>query len=441
MGCSDRRDSQSAEGTAVIALVDCNNFYVSCERVFDPMLEGRPVGVLSNNDGCVVARSNELKALGVEMGTAMHLLPPGIRRQALLLSSNYALYGDMSQRVTEVLGEFSPHVEVYSIDESFVGFQGFDPETQEARGQAMRDTVRQWTGIPVCVGFAPTRVLAKVANQAAKKHSAYKQHGVCKLTADSEATKALLKQLPVTELWGVARRTGERLRVMGIETAWDLREADPKRIRGRFSVVQERIVWELRGQSAIQLDDMSLPKQQIMVSRSFGRLTNNPHDLREALRQHAARAAERLRKQQSVTSAVMVFVRTNPFRTDLPQYQQRVVISLERPTDDSRDIIAAAVQGLRRLWRKGYSYHKAGLMLLDLSPKANRQLTLTETPQTDEEAKRSKRLMATMDKLNRELGKGTVQLGLPRKGNAWSLRSERRTPRYTTHWNELLNVR
>lgn len=425
----------------MIALVDCNNFYVSCERVFDPLLEGRPVGVLSNNDGCIVARSNELKALGVEMGTAMHLLPLAIRRQAVLLSSNYALYGDMSQRVTEVLGEFSPHVEVYSIDESFVGFQGFDPETLEARGQAMRDTVRQWTGIPVCVGFAPTRVLAKVANQAAKKHPAYKQHGVCKLTADSKATKALLKQLPVTELWGVARRTGERLSVMGIDTAWDLRESDPKRIRQRFSVVQERIVWELRGKSAIQLDDMSLPKQQIMVSRSFGRLTNNPHDLREALRQHAARAAEKLRKQHSVTSAVMVFVRTNPFRTDLPQYQQRVVISLERPTDDSRDIIAAAVQGLRRLWRKGYAYHKAGLMLLDLSPKSNRQLNLTETPQTDEHAKRSERLMATMDKLNRELGKGTVQLGLPRKGNAWSLRSERRTPRYTTHWNELLIVR
>ncbi|MCD6438124.1 MAG: Y-family DNA polymerase [Halomonas sp.] len=425
----------------MIALVDCNNFYVSCERVFNPALEGRPVGVLSNNDGCVVARSNELKALGVEMGTAMHLLAPHIRRQAVLLSSNYALYGDMSQRVTEVLGEFSPHVEVYSIDESFVGFQGFDPDTLEARGKAMRDTVRQWTGIPVCVGFAPTRVLAKVANQAAKKHPAYKQHGVCKLIADSETHKALLKQLPVTELWGVARRTGERLRVMGIESAWDLREADPKRIRQRFSVVQERIVWELRGQSAIQLDDMSLPKQQIMVSRSFGRLTGNPHDLREALRQHAARAAEKLRKQHSVTSAVMVFVRTNPFRTDLPQYQQRVVVSLERPTDDSRDIIAAAVQGLRRLWRKGYAYHKAGLMLLDLSPKANRQLTLTETPQTNEEAKRSERLMATMDKLNRELGKGTVQLGLPRKGNAWSLRSERRTPRYTTQWNELLVVR
>lgn len=398
----------------MMALIDCNNFYVSCERVFNPTLEGRPVGVLSNNDGCVVARSNELKALGVEMGAAMHLLSPQIRRQAVLLSSNYALYGDMSRRVTEVLGEFSPHVEVYSIDESFVGFQGFDTDTLEQYGQRLRETVKQWTGIPVSVGFAPSRVLAKVANHAAKKHPAYREQGVCKLITDGIDTQALLKQLPVMELWGVARRTGERLRVMGIETAWDLREADPKHIRRHFSVVQERIVWELRGQPVIQLDDMSEPKQQIMVSRSFGRLTNNPHDLREALRQHAARAGEKLRKQGSVTSAVMVFIRTNPFRNDLPQYTNRVVISLERPTDDNREITAAAVQGLRRLWRKGYAYQKAGLMLLDLSPKANRQLTLAETPQTEEDAQRSERLMATVDKLNRELGRGTIQMGLPR---------------------------
>lgn len=371
----------------------------------------------------------------------MHLLTPDVRRQAVLLSSNYALYGDISQRVTEVLGEFSPHVEVYSIDESFVGFQGFDINTLEQRGQALCDTVKQWTGIPVSVGFAPTRVLAKVANHAAKKQPTYKDQGVCKLLTDNPSTKVLLKQLPVTELWGVARRTGERLRVMGIESAWDLREAEPKHIRRHFSVVQERIVWELRGQPSIQLDDMTQPKQQIMVSRSFGRLTNDPHQLREALRHHAARAGEKLRKQHSVTSAVMVFIRTNPFRTDLHQYRQRVIISLERPTDDSRDIITAAVKGLRNLWRKGYAYHKAGLMLLDLSPKANRQLTLTEPPQTDEEAKRSERLMATMDKLNRELGRGSVQLGLPRKGNSWALRSERRTPRYTTQWSELLTVR
>ncbi|SNY97914.1 Y-family DNA polymerase [Halomonas sp. hl-4] len=420
----------------MMALVDCNNFYVSCERVFNPALEGRPVGVLSNNDGCVVARSHELKALGVEMGAAMHLLSLQIRRQAVLLSSNYALYGDMSRRVTEVLGEFSPNVEVYSIDESFVGFQGFDPVTLEQQGQVLRETVKQWTGIPVSVGFAPSRVLAKVA----KKHPAYREQGVCKLIADSIDTQALLEQLPVMELWGVAHRTGERLRVMGIETAWDLRMADPKHIRRHFSVVQERIVWELRGQQVIQLDDMSEPKQQIMVSRSFGRLPGNPHDLREALRQHAARAGEKLRKQGSVTSAVMVFIRTNPFRNDLPQYTNRVVISLERPTDDSREITAAAVQGLRRLWRKGYAYQKAGLMLLDLSPKANRQLTLGETPQTEADAQRSERLMATVDKLNRELGRGTIQMGLPRKGNAWALRSERRTPRYTTQWSELLIV-
>ncbi|CAM4324655.1 Y-family DNA polymerase [Vreelandella rituensis] len=296
----------------MIALVDCNNFYVSCERVFNPSLEGRPVGVLSNNDGCIIARSNELKALGVKMGTAMHLVPPFIRRQSTLLSSNYALYGDMSRRVTEALTEFSPDVEMYSIDESFVGFQGFDPTTLEAYGQHLRETVRQWTGIPVSVGFAPTRVLAKLANHAAKKHPGYRDKGVCKLETDSPATQALLKQLPVTELWGIARRTGERLRLMGIETAWQLREADPKQIRRHFSVVQERIVWELRGQPSIQLDDMSQPKQQIMVSRSFGQLTNSPHDLREALRQHAMRAGEKLRKQGSVTSTVMVFVRKRP---------------------------------------------------------------------------------------------------------------------------------
>ena len=240
----------------MIALVDCNNFYVSCERVFDPRLEGRPVGVLS---------------------------------------SNYALYGDMSRRVTETLGQFSPHVEVYSIDESFVGFQGFAPATLEARGHALRQTVRQWTGIPVCVGFAPTRVLAKLANRAAKKIPAYE--GVCQLEADGPDTRSLLQQLPVTELWGVARRTGERLALMDIKTAWELREADPKRIRRAFSVVMERIVWELRGRPAIQLDDMDAPKKQIMVSRSFGRMTSDPADLREAFRQHAARAGEKLRRQ------------------------------------------------------------------------------------------------------------------------------------------------
>ncbi|MBB3231135.1 Y-family DNA polymerase [Halomonas stenophila] len=423
----------------MIALVDCNNFYVSCERVFDPRLEGRPVGVLSNNDGCIVARSNELKSLGVEMGAAMHLLPPHIRRQAVLLSSNYALYGDMSRRVTLSLGEFSPHVEVYSIDESFVGFQGFDPATLEARGQRLRETVKQWTGIPVSVGLAPTRVLAKVANRAAKKIPAYE--GVCLLDADGVATRSLLRELPVTELWGVARRTGERLALMGIETAWQLREADPKRIRRAFSVVPERIVWELRGHPAVTLGDMAAPKQQIMVSRSFGRLTGDPADLHEAVRQHAARAGEKLRRQGSVTSAVMVFVHTNPFQPSQPQYRNSVVVPLARPCDDTRDIAHAAARGLEAIFLEGYRYQKAGVMLLDLTADGHRQLSLDETPQTEAERIRRQRLMGTIDKLNRELGRDKVRLGVPRQDNAWRLRCERRTPRYTTRWSELVRVK
>nr|WP_221188452.1 Y-family DNA polymerase [Halomonas cerina] len=420
-------------------MVDCNNFYVSCERVFDPRLEGRPVGVLSNNDGCVIARSNELKALGVEMGAALHLLPPYIRRRAVLLSSNYALYGDMSKRVTQTLAEFSPHVEVYSIDESFVGFQGFDPATLEERGHRLRQTVRQWTGIPVSVGLAPTRVLAKVANHAAKKLPAY--GGVCKLEVDNPATRTILRQLPVTELWGVARRTGERLALMSIETAWQLREADPKRIRRAFSVVMERIVWELRGHPAITLDDMAAPKQQIMVSRSFGRMTGDLVDLREALRQHTARAGEKLRRQGSVTSAVMVFINTNRFQLEHPQYRNSVVVPLPRPTDDSREIAHAAARGLEAIFLKGYRYQKIGVMLLDLSTDTHRQLSLDETPQSEAARQRRQRLMATMDRLNRELCRDAVRLGLPRKGNAWGLRCERRTPRYTTRWEELVRVK
>ncbi|RAR64284.1 DNA polymerase V [Onishia taeanensis] len=424
----------------MIALVDCNNFYVSCERVFDPRLEGRQVGVLSNNDSCIVARSSELKSQGVEMGAAMHLLPPHVRHQAVLLSSNYALYGDMSRRVTQILGEFSPHIEVYSIDESFVGFQGFDPSTLEEHSHQLRRTVLKWTGIPVSVGIAQTRVLAKVANRAAKMNPAYE--GVCMLDADNgHTTRSLLQNLPVTELWGVARRTGERLAVMGIETAWQLREADPKRIRRAFSVVLERIVWELRGQPAITLDDMAAPKRQIMVSRSFGRLTSDPTDLREAVRQHAARAGEKLRRQGSVAKAVMVFVRTNPFQPSQPQYRNSAVVPLAQPCNDTRDIAQAAARGLDIVFLEGYRYQKVGVMLLDISDEANRQLSLGETTQSEGERKRRQNLMATVDILNRELGRDKVRLGLPRQENSWRLKCEKRSPRYTTRWEELVVVK
>ena len=422
----------------MIALVDCNNFYVSCERVFDPRLEGRPVGVLSNNDGCVVARSNELKALGVAMGAPLHLLPPAIRRQAVLLSSNYALYGDMSRRVNLVLAEFSPDVEAYSIDESFVGFAGFASNRLEVHAQRLRETVRRDTGIPVCVGLAPTRVLAKVANRAAKKMSAYE--GVCLLQGEEPATRALLETLPVTELWGVARRTAERLALMDIHTAWQLRQADPKQVRRHFSVVLERVVWELRGCPAIVLDDINEPRQRIMVSRSFGRLTGAFPDLQEAVRQHAARGAEKLRGQGSQARALMVFLRTNPHLAGERQYRNSVVVPLPAPSDDSRELLEAAAIGLAAIFLEGVRYQKCGVMLLDLVEADHHQLSLL-TPRSEVARGRSQRLMAAVDRLNREMGRDTVRFGLPRQGTAWALRCERRTPRYTTRLDELMRVK
>ncbi|PMR70111.1 Y-family DNA polymerase [Halomonas heilongjiangensis] len=423
----------------MIALVDVNDFYVSCERAFAPRLEGLPVGVLSNNDGCVVARSRELKALGVAMGAPMHLLPPAIRRQAVLLSSNYALYGDMSRRVNAILAEFSPDVEVYSIDESFLGFAGIEPATLEAHGQRLRETVRRDTGLPVCVGVAPTRVLAKVANRLAKRQPAFE--GVCPLEADSDVTRHVLERLPVVELWGVARRTGERLALMGIDTAWQLRQADPARIRRAFSVVMERLVWELRGHPAIDIEDLAEPRQRILVSRSFGRLTGEPSDLQAAVRQHAARAAEKLRRQGSLARAVQVFLRTSPFPVGAPQYRNSVVVPLARPSADSRDLLEAAGRGLAAILREGYRYQKCGVMLLDLVSGQARQLSLLEEVQSETTRGRSQRLMATVDRLNREMGRDTVRFGLPRQDSPWALRCERRTPRYTTRWDELMRVK
>ncbi len=419
----------------MIALVDCNNFYVSCERVFNPKLKGKPVGVLSNNDGCVVARSQEIKYLGVPMGMPAHQIDPHIRRQCILLSSNYALYGDMSRRVTEVLSQHTPHVDVYSIDESFLGFEGFEPDTLEERCQEMRRQVRRDTGIPVSVGLSTSKTLAKIANHRAKKESHF--DGVAIMHPLSNDTKAFLQQLPVTEIWGVAGRSAARLRTLGIETAWQLREAAPKHLRKHFSVVMERIVYELRGENCISLDDMTQPKQQIMVSRSFGRLTNNKADLHEAIRVHTSRAGEKLRKQAGLARAIMVFIRTNKFRQDLPSHNKSLVVPLPHPTDDSRDLIRAATAGLDRIFKEGIWFQKCGVMLMDLCDHANEQLGLLAETISDEQRERNERLMATLDKLNREHGKNTVRLGMARQGNAWELRCQHRTPRYTTRWDEL----
>ncbi|MBW6392415.1 Y-family DNA polymerase [Billgrantia antri] len=420
----------------MIGLVDCNSFYVSCERVFQPRLCSVPVGVMSNNDGCVIALSNELKTLGITMGTPAFELQHLVRQGRIhLLSSNYELYGDMSARVLAVLEEYAPIVEPYSIDEMFVRFDGFERDALLAHSQQLHRKVRQYTGIPVCVGVAPSRTLAKLANRAAKKIPAY--GGVCMLQPGSRETQALLEKFALGDVWGVGRRLVERLALIGIKSAWDLAQADPKRLRQQFSVTLERTALELRGISCIEMSDFLEPRQRIMTSRSFGKLTDDLAEIREAMRQHGQRGAEKLRHQRSLARAVLVFLKTNPFRTDLPQYSPSLAMELPHPTDDSREILHAAGEALQRIYRQGYLYQKGGVMLLDLIDADRQQLSLLDTPQSDTERQRSAKLMGVMDELNHRMGRGTVKFGTPSPGAAWHLRCAHRSARWTTRWDEL----
>jgi DNA polymerase V len=418
----------------VFALVDCNNFYVSCERVFNPKLEGRPVVVLSNNDGCAVARSNEVKALGVKMGQSWFQMKDLAKHHGIIaLSSNYTLYGDMSQRVMTILRDFSPDVEVYSIDESFLQVEGLGGlwTSYGAMGQAIRHRVRMWTGLPVCVGLAPSKTLAKLANHLAKKRPEF--DGVCDLTVMEEAQQAsYFSSLDVGEVWGVGKRIATRLQGMGIETVQALREACPKQIRQHFGVVMERTVNELRGISCLALEDVAPPRQQVICSRSFGSLVTSHEELREAVSKYMQTAAEKLRKQKSTCSAVHVFIHTNQFREQDAQYSNGMTVPLTEATSDSRRLVAAALYGLKRIYWPGYLYKKAGVMLLDLAPESVRQASLFKEPDP-----RSEKLMSTLDRLNAEHGRSTVYLASAGIQNRWTALTENRTPRYTTRWDEL----
>ncbi|SHL04776.1 Y-family DNA polymerase [Halomonas caseinilytica] len=422
----------------MIGLVDCNNFYVSCERVFQPSLEGRPVGVLSNNDGCVIARSTELKAMGVEMGTPAFRLQPCLQRGEIhLLSSNYELYGDMSARVRMVLEEGVDEVEPYSIDEMFVRLEGLDDAALTRQARSLYDDVRRYTGLPVCVGVGPTHTLAKLANHMAKSSAAYQ--GVCILTADSDETRYLLRHTPIGDIWGLGRRLAERLALLGLRNAWDLRNADAKTLRRHHSVVLERTILELRGISCIAMQDDEA-RRRIMVSRSFGRATGEWQHLREAITQHAQHAAEKLRHQRSLACALYVFLKTNRHRHDQPQHTPELVVALPHPTNDSRPIIATARRALARIHRPGYRYMKAGVMLLDLLDTEHHQLSLLDTTD-DTEHPRNERLMTTLDTLNRRMGRNTISFGLPTANAPWKLRCGNLSSRYTTRWGELLKVK
>jgi len=422
----------------LFALVDVNNFYVSCERVFNPKLQNRAVVVLSNNDGCAVARSNEVKALGVKMGTPWFQMQDLARKHKIIaLSSNYTLYGDMSNRVMTILRDYSPHVEVYSIDESFVSLNGMRGmwDSHSVMGQDIRQRVLQWTGLPVCVGIAPSKTLSKLANHLAKKKPEF--NGVCDLTALCESeTRTYFSSLDVGEVWGIGRRISERLRNMGIDTVQALRDTSPKDLRQHFGVVMERTVNELNGVSCLSLDEVSPAKKQIISSRSFGTLVTTYKELREAVSTYMLTAAEKLRQQDSICSAVHVFIHTNRFREQDAQYSNGMTVPLTEATNDTRRLIAAALYGLKRIYQPGYLYKKAGVMLLDLTPASVRQASLFRG--FDD---RSDKVMQVMDSLNESNGRNTIYLASAGIQHKWAALFESKTPCYTTRWEDVPKAR
>ncbi len=418
-----------------IALVDCNNFYVSCERVFNPRLEGIPVVVLSNNDGCAVARSAEVKALGIKMAEPWFKLKDIAKRHGIVaLSSNYTLYGDLSARVMQILSNFSPVQEIYSIDECFLNLAGFNRLTLVEYGQTIRQTVKQQVGIPVCVGIAETKTLAKLANHCAKKGYAG-NHGVCDFGQLSEdELSRVFSQIPVGDVWGVGRKHTEKLLTLGINTVEDLRTANLQRIRAQFSVVLAKTVQELNGIACIELDEANTPRQQIMVSRSFGASVMNLADLSESVAYYATTAAEKLRHDGSVANSVCVHICTNPFKENEAYYAKSQSIPLATPCDNTSKIVNAALSGLKQIYRPGLSYKKTGVLLMGLQPKGTMQTDLFAEPESDE---KSDDLMHVMDAINQKMGRGSVSLAAAGIKRRWSMRRESKSPNYTTDWNEL----
>jgi len=413
------------------ALVDCNNFYASCERVFNPALNNHPVVILSNNDGCIIARSNEAKAIGIPMGAPYFkykqlMMDNGVK----VFSSNYQLYGDMSHRVMKSLEMLSPDIEIYSIDEAFLRLDGFDKLGVVQHATSIRDSVYQWTGIPTSIGIAPTKTLAKLANRYAK------QAGINVFDLRDQALQdTVLGQTPVEDIWGISNRLGMRLRVLGIGNAKQLRDANIKMIRKNFSVVQERMVLELRGFSCLDMEAVQ-PKKSIMSSRSFGKQVSSLEELDQAISGYAARACMKLRSQNSRTSGIYVFAHTNQFKNNLPQYSNSMTSQFVLPTSDTGLIISEARKCMAKLYRKGFQYKKVGVMLNDITSSAHNQQSILATSDYE----KSDKLMNAIDEINNKIGTNKVFHASQGTTQAWQMKSDLRSPRYTTQITEILHI-
>ncbi|WBA83242.1 Y-family DNA polymerase [Endozoicomonas sp. GU-1] len=420
----------------VIALCDANAFYCSCEQVFNPSLLGKALGVLSNNDGCIVARTAQLKALGVAMGTpAFKVRDQVARGEIILKSSNYALYGDMSSRFMSVLEQFSPKLEVYSIDEAFVELSGFPLANLHAIGLDMKRRVFQWTGLPIGVGISTTKTLAKLANYAAKKFPA--TGGVVDLTSPIRQQR-LMAITPVGEVWGVGRRIEKRLEAAGIHTAAQLANANRRWVRKQFSVVLERTVCELQGEYCIPWEEgSSANKHQIMCSRSFGQRVTTRQALHAALASFICRACEKLRKQQQYSREAIIFIRTDPFKANLPQTGRSLKLMVPSPTSDSSVWLQQLNPALGVLFQEGYEYKKAGFALVDLCSCAGFQgdlLTAASIPENT-------RMMTVLDAINQRFGSQTLRpASVGFRAQPWHMNQQVLSPSYTTQWPEIMKV-
>lgn len=421
----------------MFALCDVNSFYASCETVFRPDLKGRPVVVLSNNDGCVIARSPEAKPF-VKMGEPYFKQKDMFRRHGIIaFSSNYELYADMSNRVMTTLEELSPRCEIYSIDEAFCDLTGVrNCRDHTDFGREIRETVLRRTHLTVGVGIAQTKTLAKLANHAAKQWQ--RQTGGVVDLSNPERQRKLMALLPVDEVWGVGRRISKKLEAMGIKTVLQLADTDIRFIRKHFNVVLERTVRELRGETCLGLEEFAPIKQEIVCSRSFGGRITEYHEMRQAICSYASRAAEKLRGEHQYCRFISAFVKTSPFALNEPYYGNNASVKLLTPTQDSRDIITAATKCLDAIWRDGHRYQKAGVMLGDFYSQGVAQLNLF-----DDNAPRrgSEKLMEVLDHLNAKGGRGTLYFAGQGIHTAWQMKREMLSPRYTTRLNDLLVVK
>lgn len=414
-------------------LIDCNNFYASCERVFNPSLNGKPIVVLSNNDGCVIARSAEAKVLGIPMGEPAYKLKALIEsNQVVVFSSNYVLYGDMSQRVMNTISSFVPDIEIYSIDEAFIKFDGFENININELGLKMVRTVTKNTGIPVSLGLAPTKTLAKMANKFAKKYPAYK--GVCIIDTDEKREKAL-QLTSIGDVWGIGRQYAKKLEYYSVNTAWDFTQRTKSWVRHTMGVVGERTWLELRGTPCLEMETPK-SKKSICTSRSFGERLTDYAPISEAVSNFAASCAEKLRKQHSYGCVLTVFIHTNPHATNQTQYYNQTVMQLPVPTNDSSEMIRYALQGLKAIFAEGYRFKKAGVIVSEIVPERPLQGNLFDVRNREKYT----RVMDVMDALNASYGKQKVKIAAQGFDRKWTLKNEKLSPCYSTKLSDALPI-